>query len=549
MTKGPMKSATEPRRWPVVVVLAVLVLLAGACASDQDDGTSAAGSEDGDSETADDSGAEETADGDASQGGTLTIMAGGPQDTWDPATAGHTIPGLEADRFNAIYGTLFHVGPDGEIEYGIAEEISSNDDFTTWTLSLREDVTFTDGSTFDAEAVKYNWDRMASEEVASPSDSLAQSMTTEVVDETTLEITLDESDPTLPQQVAETMTYIASPDSLEAQGDQYTDPVGAGPFMFESQDQGVSETVVANPDYFRDDRPYLDEIVWRSVQDPSQRVQTVVQGGAGYMNGYFFQFANEAENPAVDTFDVPAGGIRNFIFNTEEEPFDDIRARRAVALAVDHTELVSSLTQLPDDEGWRALFPEDSPYYDPELTLPEQDVEAAQDLVDELIDDGVSMEFRIVSAGVPELDRAAQVLQSSLNELDGVDASIDPVALADWRERTEQGNFEITLYPGIFDLNPPEIAMTALLDSGGNDNRAGYSSDEMDEALAAARRAESQEERVDALAEVQRIYTEDIPLVVFGVDYRSFFHREEVGGFHPIGRGTMLMEELYLEEG
>lgn len=534
----PNAPRTATRRvWSLAAALLALTLFAAACTGGDGGSDGDAGSSDGSSPS-------------AQQGGSLTALVASPMESWDPATLPHTIPGLQADRFNAVYGTLVYIGPEGEVQMGLAENLTSEDN-QTWTLTLREGLQFTNGNPLDAEAVKFNWDRIAEPDTGAVAQSFASSFETEVVDDVTLEITLDEADPTFPQRVAEQIPFIAAPDSLEAQGDQYTDPVGAGPFMLDSVEAGVSETLVANPDYWEEDRPRLDEITFRTVADPAQRVSTVVQGGAHYMNGYYFQFAEEADQPGVSTYDVPAGGLRHFVFNTASAPFDDVRARRAISLAVDPTEMVRTLTQLPDAEGSTALFPEDSPYLASDQTLSSPDLEQAQQIVDELTADGESLEFNIVAAGVPELDRAAQLLQTQVNRLDGVDASVETIAIADWRQRTfEQDQFGITFYPGVFDLNPPSVAMTNLFGTDGPANFANFSNEEMDQALSAARQAslEGGEELESALAEVQRIYTEQVPVMVFGVDYRTFFHRESVAGFTPMGRGSLLMKELYLTD-
>lgn len=477
-------------------------------------------------------------------GGTLTVMAGGPVQSWDPKLNPNTIPGVTADRLNAIFGVLIYTDAQGKIQPGMAKSLTSSDN-KTWTLTLKPGIKFTDGTPYDAAAVKYNWDRIAAPDSGAPAQQLAASFTTEVKDATTLIIHLKTEDPAFPYLVAESLQFVASPKSLKAEGDNYTKPVGAGAFMLKGWNEGVQETLVRNPDYYEKDRPYLDKIVFKYVQDPAQRVATVVQGGGQYMNGYTFQFSTELDKPGFSAYKVPAGGLRMFYFNTARAPFNDVRARRAVALAMDPTSLVQTLTKDPSATSWDSLFAKSSPYYDKSLTLPKANTDKAQDLVDELKADGKTMKFSIVAAAVPELQRAAQALQAELSKLDGVDASVKTVALADWHDRTfTQHNFDITFYPGIYDLNGAEVSMTNLLGSGGPSNAMQYKSAAMDQALAAARGAEP-DQKVAAFAKVQRVYLKDIPLLMFGLDYRAFFHSDSVGGFTPMGSGSLLMKELY----
>jgi len=79
----------------------------------------------------------------------------------------------------------------------------------------------------------------------------------------------------------------------------------------------------------------------------------------------------------------------------------------------------------------------------------------------------------------------------------------------------------------------------------GTENIAQYQSDEMVEAITAAREATSDDEQVAAFAEVAELYQADIPFVVFGLDERVYLYRDEVAGFESIGRGMLLTENLY----
>lgn len=475
------------------------------------------------------------------QGGSVTIVSAAPMTSWDPIVQSlPTIPGIGTDRMLAVYGALLYVDADGAVQPEIAESLTT-EDFTVWTLKLNPDVTFTDDTPFDAEAVKVNYDRAAGE--GSVLVGIAGSFSSEVIDETTLEITLDEANPVFDRVLAESLPYIASPTALEEQGDNYVEPVGAGPFILEEWDQAVGETLSRNPDYFEEGKPYLDELKFTVIADPAQRVTTVVQGGAEIMNNYRFAVLDVLEQPGIETTAVESGGIRHFVFNTEIAPFDDVRARQAVALATNAEELTQTLTQDPEDGAWTGLFSDTSQLRAEEFDLEVGDTEAASALVEELEGDGVQTSFRIVAAAVPELIRAAELLQIQLNEV-GFDVSIEQVPLADWAVTVrERRDFELTFYPGIYDLNNAPVSMTNLFEGG--ENIAGYESAEMSDALQRAREATSDEDQQAAFADVQEVYSQDVPFVVFGIDERLYLHNADVEGFEPIGRGMLLTKELY----
>lgn len=492
-------------------------------------------------------GGDATGSGEPVTGGDMTIMSAAGVTNWDPGLAFFgTLPGVTTDRFIAVYGQLFYVDQSGELVPSLAESLTTEDGGATWTLALREGITFSDGTPYDAEAVKFNWDRIADPATAAPTAALAQSFTSEVVDDLTLAITSTTPNPILDEQLAENLQLIASPAALQAA--EYTEPVGAGPFILTDQDPAIGEDLEANPDYVLDP-PAYETLHYRTVGDPSQRVETIAAGDAQLMNGFASDFRDYADNPDFGFFEVPNGGFRHLVFNNTRPPFDDVRARQAVALALNPAELTQTLLNDPTQTGSTTLFQDGSPYYDADAGLPEQNLEDAQALVDELIADGIDMTFTIVPAAIPESIRSAEYVQLSLQELEGVTVDIEQVDIQDWRLRT-QGNddFDITFYLGIYDVNPVSTTFTNLFAENGTDNIQNSSSPEMTAALEQLRAATDDAAKAEALAEIQRIYVTEVPIFAFGYDYRIFFHQADVDGFEAIGRGAILPEKLFHTE-
>jgi len=478
-------------------------------------------------------------------GGELTILVAGTMNTWDPGSSSGSLPGVQWDRLYSVYGALITVDVDGVVQPGLAESLTTEDGGATWTLKLREGLTFTDGTPLNADVVKQNWDRFADPANALGALRIASTFSSSVVDDTTVEIVPNEANPVLDIQIADAIPFIGAPSSFPAAAEPLTEPVGAGPYILEKWDAAVGETFVKNPDYYAEGLPYLDTLNFQLVADPAQRVTSVVQGTAQIMNGYPFQWVADADNPAVGVFPVASGGIRHFVFNTQSALFSDLRARQAVQLAVNPTELVTTLTQDPSGVGSTALFPDTSPYYSSDLALPEQDLEAAQALVDEVTADGTPFVINLMIAGVPELVRAGELFQLTLQQLDGVTVNLTQIPIAEWRATTyDQDNFDVTFYPGVFDLNSPQVGLGNLFDVGGLDNFANFDNADMTAAINEARAATSDDERVAALKKVQEIYVEEVPIVVFGIDFRSFLHGADVTGFESMGRGALYTDRI-----
>lgn len=488
-----------------------------------------------------------TSSGTPKTGGSITIMSAAGVTSWDPGLAFFgTLPGVTTDRFIAVYGQLIAIDQNGEVLPELAESFTTDDGGSTWTLTLRDGIRFTDDTPYDAAAVKFNWDRIADPATASPNVGLAQSFTTTVVDDRTLRVDSAEPNPILDEQIAELLQLIASPTALQASS--YTTPVGAGPFVLTNQDSAIGEDFSANPDYVLG-APAYDELHYRTVGDPSQRVETIGAGDAQLMNGFAADFRDYADNPDFGFFTVPNGGFRHLVFNNARAPFDDVRARQAVALALDPKELTQTLLADPEQSGSTTLFPEDSPYYDANAAAPAKDLAKAQELVDELTADGVDMTFTIAAAAIPESIRAAEYVQLSLQALDGVTVNIEQVDIQDWRLRTQSNDdFDITFYLGIYDVNPVATTFDNLFGANGTDNIQNSSSPEMTEALTALKTATGEDAKTAALADIQEIYAAELPIYVFGYDYRVFFHQADVDGFTAIGRGAILPEALFYTE-
>ncbi len=520
-----MHSKTRrPWRWSVAAVAASTLLVLAGCSGG--------------------GGGSSTGSGVPREGGDITIMSAAGMASWDPGLAFFgTLPGVTTDRFIAVYGQLFSVDQSGDLQPGFADSFTTDDGGTTWTLKLHEGITFSDGTAYDAAAVKYNWDRIADPATAAPTAALAQSFTSEVVDDLTLTLTSKVANPVLDQQLAENLQLIASPTALKA-GD-YTKPVGAGPFLLTKEDAAVGEDFEANPDYVLDP-PKYKTLHYRTVGDPSQRVETIAAGDAQLMNGFASDFRDYADNPGFGFYTVPNGGFRHLVFNNTRAPFNDVRARKAVALALNPEELTQTLLSDPSQKGSTTLFQPDSPYYDAAAALPAENLDEAQKLVDELTADGVNMTFTIVPAAIPESIRSAEYVQLSLQKLKGVTVNIEQVDIQNWRLRTQSNDdFDITFYLGIYDVNPVATTFTNLFGENGTDNIQNSSSPQMSAALEQLRSATDEAATKKALDTIQQIYVDQVPIYVFGYDYRIFFHQANVDGFDAIGRGAILPEKLF----
>ena len=260
--REPMNTTAARRRSPrtrTAAALAALGLFLTAC-SVSDPEAPAAGGEGGEA------------------GGTFSIAVGIDPDTLDPA--GQTTTTVQ-NMVDYVVETLVSVDDEGTVGPRLAETFETSEDGLTVTLGLREGVTFHDGTPFDAEAVKFNLERILSPDLTVPLGApykVISSVT--AVDETTVEVALSRPSPGFLSALSVTTSAMISPQSVTAEGnanDNYQNPVGTGPYTFESYTAGESVTVQKYADYWGEE-PHYDTVNFRIVPEAATRESLLLAG-------------------------------------------------------------------------------------------------------------------------------------------------------------------------------------------------------------------------------------------------------------------------------
>lgn len=489
--------------------------------------------------------ADEGPAGDPVSGGVGRIIQTNEPRSLDPATLGNSWASA-ALLGNALYGTLFVNDPEtDELEFKIAESFESEDGGETFTLVIREGVEFSDGSPLTAEAVAYNWDRIKDPATGSPDIPQAVLIeSTEVIDDQTLEVSLTEAVPNFAHAILTTsLNWVGEPESLEGTQEQIdSNPIGAGPYTLVNWARQDVIRLERNDSYWDDPKPYLDELEVRSIPDRDQRVNTVSSGGADVAVESSWQGLDRAESEGLQQQVVPLGGGSAMMLNNQREPFDDPRARRALAYAIEHDELNAAAY-----EGTArlatTLFEDDSPFYS-DISLQEHDPELAQELFDELAAEGNPVSFAF-SAFPGDARIFGEALQAQLSAFDNVDMSIEPIDVAEAGVITAQGDFQAITSTATF--TDPEPRLWFAFHSTSQGNYSGVSDPELDEALDLGRQSEDEQERAAAYETVQEKLVEIMPVVFSIRTSVGIIANDDVGGVQPYGLGSLLPEELWLE--
>ncbi|KJF21809.1 ABC transporter substrate-binding protein [Rhodococcus sp. ACPA4] len=483
--------------------------------------------------------------GDPVAGGTLAAIQGGEPRSLDPAAMINVwmANGLVG---NALYGTLMINNSETlDIEYTMAEAFETNDGGSTFTLILRPGLMFTDGTPLDAEAVKFNWDRLREPATASPSlPQASQVAASKVVNPATLEVTMVAPNPHFAHSlVASAMNWIASPTALAKGQAAFNDaPIGAGPFELVSWQRQSAMELKKNPGYWDAPKPYLDQITLRTVTDTTQRINSIKTGGADIAMEASWSSIADAQDAGFPTETVPTGGGQFIGMNMRRAPFDDERARRAVTLAVDldamNTAVYNGKGKIPE-----TLFTEGSPFYTPNA-LPQSDKATAQELFDELAAAGKPLSFTFLAYSTPENKAVAEALQAQLSTFDNVDAKVEIIDFAAGVPRIAAHEFDMIILSST--IQDPDSSLWNTFHSTSRGNYTGINDRQLDTALDEGRTATTVEARTAAYEIAQQRLIELNPGVWYTRSAPTVVSGKNVQGVEMYTVGSTLPEELWM---
>ncbi|PJI93678.1 ABC transporter substrate-binding protein [Luteimicrobium subarcticum] len=290
-------------------------------------------------------------------GGDLTVLISNFDAGWVPSKS--SISSYEGNVWGEITDKLVYVDPKGAVSPWIAESWDQSKDARTYTLHLKQGVTFSDGTPLDAQAVVTNIDTWAKGDPARgitrialfPSASYDHA---KAVDDHTVEVVFTK--PTL--GFIPTLGYhgsiLVSPKSialsLDEQGD-LSKEIGSGPFVVTSWKAGDSVVLAKRPDYDwgpkvldHDGPAYLDTVTYKIVKEDSLRSSAVQSGQADVA---FNVSPQEIETLRGQGFDVETprylGFVHGFKVSTKAAPFDDLRVRQALQHGIDRQQIIDTV--------------------------------------------------------------------------------------------------------------------------------------------------------------------------------------------------------------
>ncbi|MEK7682343.1 MAG: ABC transporter substrate-binding protein, partial [Chloroflexota bacterium] len=247
----------------------------------------------------------------------------------------------------AAYSDLLQYDPhkNSEIIPDLAERWDASADAKSFTFFLRKGVKWHDGKPVTADDVVVSYNRMAFPDKAtvSPRQSLLSNLSKiERVDDTTVRFTLKDPQASFIPAIANGYMAIMPKHVIDAKGDMKNDIVGTGPFKLKRYQTGIAVEVEKNPDYYAKGRPYLDGVTHYIIADwntryaalKAKRILMTNPGTPGLTTDMRVALEKEVPDKITTWVHVHLGNITTAM-NVNIKPFDDVRVRKAVHLALD----------------------------------------------------------------------------------------------------------------------------------------------------------------------------------------------------------------------
>jgi len=483
-----------PRALPLVATTAGLALFLAACSTGE--GVDAEGLEEAPKASAS---TDEGAGAPAPEGVLVAALANTP-DQFDPHV---TTSQASFQVLENVYDTL--VVPSAEdltFEPSLAEEWTTSDDGLQWVFTLRDGVTFHDGSELDAEDVVYSYTRIIEEELSN-AFRFGTVESVEATGENEVTMTLTEETPNLLANIGGFKGMAIVP-SESAELDLATQAVGTGPFELVSTSAGGA-TLEAFDDYWGE-APGIEGVEYRYVAESAAALTGLENGDIHWSDNVPAQSIEQLdEQEGVELGRTSSTDYHYTAFNQTRPPFDDPDVRRAIALAVDREAVAEGATFGAGTVNQTAI-PEGS-FWANDYAPFEQDAAAAEQLLADAGAEGLQFSLMVPDSDEPAV-AAAQVVASQLADI-GVTMTVDTVETGIFLDRQGQGDFDAFSWAWIGNIDPFDYYHAQHITDGGF-NFQGYSNPEVDELLTQAAAETDEDARKELYAEAEQLIVDDV---------------------------------------
>jgi len=404
---------------------------------------------------------------------------------------------LDVVVYQNIFEGLTRIDQNGAVQPGLAESWTISEDGLSYRFSLHDGVTFHDGTSFDAEDVKFTFDRLLAEDSVNAQKALYAPITAvTVIDPLTVEFTLSRPDGLFLFNLGRGDAVIVAPESAD---NNASEPIGTGPFAFLQWDRG-SRVILEQYGPYWGDKPSLTKASYVFISDTATMTNALLAGDIDGTNN----FAPEAlaifeGNPQFKVLVGSTEGETILATNNRKAPFDNLKVRQAIAHGLDRAEIIEGATYGYGVPIGTHFAPHHPYYLDLTNTYPYDPAAAKALLAEAGFPDGFSATLKLPPVAYARL--SGQIIASQLAQV-GIKLELINVEWAQWLEDVlTNKDFDLTI---VSHVEPFDIGIYA-----NPDYYFGYNNSEV-QALNETLNATTDEAQRKALAgEIQTIIARD----------------------------------------
>ena len=443
----------------------------------------------------------------AAAGGTLRV-AMQPIVNIDPIAISSDSEVLVA---NHVYDYLVDIDPQSKIVPRLAKEWSASNGGLTYTFTLADGVKWHDGSDFSAADVVWTFDRLRLTEGTPTADLYTNIESVEATGDLEVTFTLSEPNSFFLYDLSDNHALILK----EGTADADTNFNGTGPFKVENYSPEDRITMVANEDYFIEGQPKLDGLEIIFFNDDPAAVDALIGGQIDLaMRMPIALFQTLEETPGITTYSIPTNGFDLVRLRSDREPGSDPNVIQALKLATDRQAILNVVQQgygaIGNDTPIGPLYEE---YFDPSITPPAHDVEAARALLAESgYDENNPLTLTLHTPDTGNRPDLAAVLKEQWAEAGvEIEISVEPESVY----YGDNGWLEVDLGITGWGSRPyPQFYLDTMLVTGAKWNESHFSDPEFDELAKTAATTVDDGERVKTYRQIEQLLVDRGPILV-----------------------------------
>lgn len=439
--------------------------------------------------------------------------------------------------YNLFRGMVWVDPETGRLDPACAESWEVSDDGLVWTFHLRDDLIWSDGQPLTAQDFRYAWLRNLNPEInmyaylplvgadafSAGENTDPDSVGIEVVDDLTLKATCVEACPTFAKQTSTLTLMPLRQDVIEQYGNDWVQPeniVVNGPFTLESWTPDKEVIIKPNPNYW-DEPAKLDQVIFTLVENVQTSCMMLYQAGqVDACEAEMKELPRLTEDPELKDQVVTLNESRTVWLglDTTNPPLDDLRVRKALALALDK-EVINQVVSKGAYVAAVGIFPPMMDTYTKDVAL-EGDLETAKQLLAEAgYPNGEGMreiELVFVGGASSEYSLAAEVIQSMWKENLGVQVKLEPIersAFYDWIRGKSETAWDVDFENFGSDFEDPSAYLNQLFPCAVDFWSTHWCNAEFDDLIGRAAVELDPETRVDLYKQAEKIFISEVPII------------------------------------